>query len=72
MVQFVVSIYQRRKFSNKKKLNDIYICDNANSTKNSYSNVGVSYEHPQPHQGLSYLAGSYQFQLSDIEVYEKF
>jgi hypothetical protein len=52
-------------------LNDIYICDFANSTVGSYSNLGSSYQHPQPSQGQSYLAGSYHFQLSEIEVYQK-
>jgi hypothetical protein len=51
--------------------NDIYICNAANTTAGSCSNLGVSYQHPQPHQGHSYLAGSYQFQLSEIEVYQK-
>jgi hypothetical protein len=51
--------------------NDIYICDSSNSTENSFSNLGRSYQHPQPSQGQSYLAGSFQFQLSEIEVYQK-
>ena len=51
--------------------NDIYICDYANTTAGSYSNLGHSYEHPQPHQGQSYLAGSQKFQLSEIEVFKK-
>jgi hypothetical protein len=50
---------------------DIYVCDNANSTENSYSDLGREYQHPQPSEGRSYLAGSYQFQLSEIEVYQK-
>ena len=50
---------------------DIYICDNANTTAGSYSNLGVSYQHPQPEQGESYLAGSDAFLLSEIEVYRK-
>ena len=45
------------------------ICNAANTTPGSYSNLGHSYQHPQPHQGQSYLAGSYQFQLSEIEIY---
>jgi hypothetical protein len=51
--------------------NDFYICDFANSKAGSISNLGCSYQHPQPNQGQSYLAGSYQFQLSEIEVYQK-
>jgi hypothetical protein len=50
---------------------DIRICDNANVRAACYSNLGHSFEHPQPSQGLSYLAGSYPFQLSEIEVYKK-
>ena len=50
---------------------DIHICNNANTIMNSYSHLGNSYQHPQPNQGYSYLAGSYNFQLSEIEVYEK-
>jgi hypothetical protein len=49
--------------------NDFYICDFANTKAGSISNLVNSYQHPQPNQGGSYLAGSYQFQLSEIEVY---
>ena len=50
---------------------DISICDSANTTASSVSNLGHSYQHPQPSQGPLYLAGSSPFQLSEIEVYEK-
>ena len=50
---------------------DIHIGNNANTTMGSYSNLGVSYQHPQPEQGESYLAGTQYFQLSEIEVYQK-
>jgi hypothetical protein len=50
---------------------DIRICNNANLTEGSYSQLGSSYQHPQPSQGHSYLAGSFNFQLSEIEVYQK-
>ena len=50
---------------------DLYICDSANTTAGSYSILGHSYEHPQPSQGHSYLAGLHPFQLSEIEVYQK-
>jgi hypothetical protein len=50
---------------------DIYIANNANTTAGSYSNLGNAYQHPQPNQGYSYLAGSNHFQLSEIEIYEK-
>jgi hypothetical protein len=50
---------------------DIFICNNANTTTGSYSNLGNSYQHPQPEQGQSYLARTQFFQLSEIEVYQK-
>jgi hypothetical protein len=50
---------------------DIHICNNANTEAGSYSNLGHSYQHPQPSQGRSYLAESYHFQLSEIEVYRQ-
>jgi hypothetical protein len=41
----------------------------------SYSNLGKCYKHPQYAQGTSeaktFLAGSYKFQLDEIEVYQK-
>jgi hypothetical protein len=51
--------------------NDFYICDLANTTVDSGSELGNSYQHPQPSQGESYLAGSHPFQLREIEVYQK-
>jgi hypothetical protein len=50
---------------------DLHICNAANTTEGSYSKLDQSYQHPQPSQGKSYLAGSYPFQLSEIEVYQK-
>jgi hypothetical protein len=50
---------------------DICIYNNSNTTMDSCSDLGRSYQHPQPSQGQSYLAGSYQFQLSEIEVFYK-
>jgi hypothetical protein len=50
---------------------DIYICDKANTSPDSRSYLGRSYQHPQPRQSYSYLAGSHGFLLSEIEVYEK-
>ncbi len=50
---------------------DLYICNNANTTAGSFSKVGNSYQHPQPSQGASFLAGSHQFHLSEIEVFYK-
>jgi hypothetical protein len=54
---------------------DIRIANNANTTTNSYSDLGFSYSHPQYAQGTNevqtFLAGSYKFQLAEIEVYQK-
>jgi hypothetical protein len=51
--------------------NDLHISNSSNSTASCHSKLGHSYEHPQPDQGESYLAGSPKFQLSEIEVYQK-
>ena len=54
---------------------DIYICSNSNTNTNSCSHLGYTYNHPLYDYGTneanSFLAGSYQFQLSEIEVYQK-
>jgi hypothetical protein len=53
---------------------DIDIVDNANTT-NSCSYLGVSYKHPQYEEETSevesFLAGSQEFQLDEIEVYQR-
>jgi hypothetical protein len=50
---------------------DLFICNSANTTASSHSILGNTYEHPKPSQGDSYLVGSDEFLLSEIEVYEK-
>jgi hypothetical protein len=54
---------------------DIEIANNSNTTMNNYSNLGNTYSHPQYAIGTdeanSFLAGSYKFQLDEIEVYKK-
>ncbi len=54
---------------------DIAIADNANTTMDSFSNLGDCYSHPQyvlgTNEAESFLAGSYKFQLDEIEVYQK-
>jgi hypothetical protein len=54
---------------------DILIATNANTTMNSFSNLCVSYKHPQYAQGTNeahrFLSGSNKFQLDEIEVYQK-
>jgi hypothetical protein len=54
---------------------DINIADNANTTMDSYSDLGHYFKHPQYEKGTNeaktFLAGSHEFQLDEIEVYEK-
>jgi hypothetical protein len=54
---------------------DIIIANNANTRKDSRSDLGSSYFHPQnrykTNEALTFLAGSHQFQLDEIEVYQK-
>ena len=54
---------------------DIYVKDNANTTSGSYSRLGSTYKHSQfaagTNEAKSFLAGSFIFQLSEIEVYQK-
>jgi hypothetical protein len=49
---------------------DLIIRNNANTTMNSFSNLGVSYSHPQyaygTNEALTFLAGSFEFQLDEI------
>ena len=53
---------------------EIQIATNAN-TNISSSNLGYNYKHPQytagTNQAKMFLAGSFQFLLSEIEVYKK-
>ena len=54
---------------------DIAIANNANTSMESYSNLGYSYKHPQYEEGTNeaktFLAGSHTFKLDEIEVYQK-
>jgi hypothetical protein len=54
---------------------DICIANDANKTLVSYSNLGYSYKNPQYAHGTTaaktFLAGSYNFQLDEIGVYQK-
>jgi hypothetical protein len=51
---------------------DIYIANNANSRASSYSNLGLTFVHPEyeyeSNETRTFLAGSYNFQLSEIET----
>ena len=52
---------------------DIHICDNSNATGNSYSNFPHGYvcnEYANPGSSASnFLAGSYKFTVTDIEIF---
>ena len=52
---------------------DIFISDNSNTTTQSYSNLGHSFNTPHlaydTTEAKSFLAGSYNFQVSEIEVF---
>ena len=54
---------------------DIFVYDNSNENNNSYSNLGDSYQLPNnitygSKKAKSYLAGSYNWQTTEIEVYQ--
>ncbi len=53
----------------------IYICNNSHITNQSYSNLGLSFKHPDyaygSNEARSFLAGSYNFLTKEIEVYTK-
>jgi hypothetical protein len=52
----------------------INIANDSNTRMNSFSNLGYIYKHPQykflTDEAQTYLAGSYHFQLDEIEVYQ--
>ena len=54
---------------------DIYLSNNPNRNMQSYSDFGRSYKHPRYVKGRnwtkSFLAGSFKFQISEIEVYAR-
>lgn len=54
---------------------DIYIADKSNINLSNYSNLGFTYKHPQYAYGSNeakiFLAGAYNFQTSEIEVFQK-
>jgi hypothetical protein len=54
---------------------DIYVSDNSNSNEKSYSNFGYAYQLPKnltydTDEAHSYLAGSYYWKTTEIEVYQ--
>ena len=54
---------------------DLYISDNSNANQSSYSNLGHSYKHPtyayESNESKNFLAGSFNFKVSEIEVFIK-
>ncbi len=52
---------------------DLYVSDNSNTCTSSFSNLGICYKHPLYAQGTmeakTFLAGSFNFQTSEIEVF---
>jgi hypothetical protein len=49
---------------------DIFICDQSNSNPYSFSNFGFSYQSPDFVKNTNnFLAGSFNFQAQEIEVY---
>ncbi len=54
---------------------DIFIANNANTNTASYSNIGHSYKHPQftsgSNEAKTFLAGTYNFTPTEIEVFMK-
>ena len=55
--------------------NDIYIANNANTKMDSISDLSFDYKHPkykrETNEAKTFLAGSFHFQLDEIEVYQK-
>jgi hypothetical protein len=54
---------------------DIYVSDSSNTNENSYSNFGYSYQLPKnitsgSVEAQSYLAGSYRWKTTEIEVFQ--
>jgi hypothetical protein len=54
---------------------DLHIADRSNTNTSSYSNLGCSFTHPDyaygSNEAKSFLAGSFSFQVTEIEVYAK-
>ena len=48
---------------------DIYICNNCNKIKDSYSYGNNTYQLPPGADANTYFAGSYEFLVKEIEVY---
>jgi len=54
---------------------DLYLCDNANTTNSSYTNLGHTYKCPNgitygSTEAQNYLAGTYNFMVDEVEVFK--
>jgi hypothetical protein len=60
-------------FGRRKGGHDLRICSDANIIKNSYSNLGNTFSHPyyeyKSKEAQSFLAGSYNFKIIDMEAF---
>lgn len=54
--------------------NDFAICSNADQIEESYSNLGICYQHINfkvgSNEARCFLAGSYRFRVAEIEVFQ--
>jgi hypothetical protein len=54
---------------------DFYIANKSNTNTNSFSDLGLSYSHPEyaygSNEARSFLAGSHKFKILEIEVFSK-
>ena len=54
---------------------DLYISSDSNANSSSYSNLGHTFNNTQytygSNEAKNFLAGSYNFQVGEIEVYRK-
>lgn len=54
---------------------DLIIADNSHNNSNSFTNLGHTYKHPTYSHGSNeakcFFAGTYNFQVAEIEIYQK-
>jgi hypothetical protein len=54
---------------------DLYVSNNCNQNASSYSNLGFTYRHPNlvygSNEATTFLTGSFNFQVEEIEVFQK-
>jgi hypothetical protein len=47
---------------------DLYVCNNSNTEKNSYTNIGSTFENDTGIDGKLFMDGEYNFTVQEIEV----